>query len=137
MAAIVHHEDLCALICMSPVIVPPALSVVICKRARALCRYAVAVFVASRQSRARGLREPRWCRRQSAVWHESPGIVIQRSLAARGATHGQPWRVFIAADQRLDGVDEVLHPLFEAAIGPVGRIEDAGQVLEPVGGVVS
>jgi hypothetical protein len=55
-------------------------------------------------------------------------------LAARNATRGQRWRVFIAADQRLDGVDEVLHPLFEAASGPVGRIEDAGQVLEPVGG---
>jgi hypothetical protein len=42
--------------------------------------------------------------------------------------------MFIAADQRLDDVDEVLHPLFEAASGPVRRIEDAGQVLEPVGG---
>jgi hypothetical protein len=42
--------------------------------------------------------------------------------------------MFIAADRRLDDVDEVLHPLFEAASGPVGRIEDVGQVLEPVGG---
>jgi hypothetical protein len=136
-AAIVHHEDLCALICMSPVIVPPALSVVIVSE-RALFADTRSPFSwpVGRAERA-ALREPRWCRRQSAVWHESPGIVIQRSLAARGATHGQPWRVFIAADQRLDGVDEVLHPLFEAAIGPVGRIEDAGQVLEPVGGVVS
>jgi len=38
------------------------------------------------------------------------------------------------ADQCLDDVDEMLHPLFEAASGPVGRIEDVGQVLEPVGG---
>jgi hypothetical protein len=42
--------------------------------------------------------------------------------------------MFIAADQRLDDVNEVLHPLFEAASGPVGRIEDVGQVLKPVGG---
>ena len=34
-----------------------------------------------------------------------------------------------SADQRLNDIDEVLHPLFGAASGPVGRIEDAGQVL--------
>jgi hypothetical protein len=39
-----------------------------------------------------------------------------------------------SADQRLNDVDEVLHPLFGAASGPVGRIEDVGQVLEPAGG---
>lgn len=73
-------------------------------------------------------------RHRSAAWHESPGIVIQRSLAARGATRGQPRRMFISGDQRLNDVDEVLHPLFEAASGLVGRIEDVGQVLEPAGG---
>ena len=39
-----------------------------------------------------------------------------------------------SADQRLNDVDEVLHPLFGAASGPVGRIEDVGQILEPAGG---
>src|SRR5215831_20610832 len=62
-----------------------------------------------------------------------PGGGGRRPLPAAGrelAVSG----VFVPADQRLDDLDQLLHPLFEAASGPAGRVEDVGQVLEPVGG---
>jgi hypothetical protein len=42
--------------------------------------------------------------------------------------------MFISADQRLDDLGHALYPLFEAAFGPVGWVEDVGEVLKPVGG---
>jgi hypothetical protein len=39
--------------------------------------------------------------------------------------------MFIAADQRLDDVDEVLHPLFEAASGPWGGSRMSDRSLSP------
>jgi hypothetical protein len=42
--------------------------------------------------------------------------------------------VFVSADQRLDDLVHALHPLFEAAFGAVGRVEDLGEVLKSVSG---
>jgi hypothetical protein len=33
----------------------------------------------------------------------------------------------VPADQRLDDLSHALHPLLEAAFGPVGRVEDVGE----------
>ena len=40
----------------------------------------------------------------------------------------------VSADQRLDDLGHALHPLFEAAFGAVGWVEDVGEVLKSVGG---
>lgn len=40
----------------------------------------------------------------------------------------------VSADPRLDDLGHALHPLLEAAFGPVGRVEDVGEVLKPVSG---
>src|SRR5689334_7569476 len=42
--------------------------------------------------------------------------------------------MFSSADQHLDDLVHALHPLFEAAFGAVGRVEDVGEILKSVGG---
>ena len=77
-----------------------------------------------------------WCSRApgdeavGTVWGWLSAATFQRGRPRVRQGHSRDCRcsavtgIFMLADQCLEDVGQVLHPLFEAASGPVRRIED-------------